>query len=187
MVFQIYQERRGHVFIRNKEYENLILSLSNFLFFSLMNDCPPFVAVRSLGHAWLFVTPRGCSTLGFPVLHYLLEFVQTHAHWVDDAIQPSHSLSPPSPPALNLSQHQGLFQWVGFLTFKKGKKWSPLVFSYTVFLLPNLFLVGMKERERRERFDKGSLFLPKQWPGQPRVPAAISLSISELHPEPHAY
>ena len=117
VVFQIYQERRGHVFIQNKEYENLtFLSFSNFLFFSLMNDCPPFAAVQSLGHAWLFVTPRGCSTLGFPVLHYLLEFVQTHAHWVDDAIQPSHSLSPPSPPALNLSQHQGLFQWVGFLT-----------------------------------------------------------------------
>ena len=53
-----------------------------------------------------------CSTPGFPVLHCLLEIVQTHVHWVDDAIQPSHPLSPPSPPALNLSQHQGLFQWV---------------------------------------------------------------------------
>ena len=50
--------------------------------------------------------------LGFPVLHYLLEFTQTHDHWIDDAIQPSHSLSPPSPPAVNLSQHQGLFQWI---------------------------------------------------------------------------
>ena len=54
-----------------------------------------------------------CSTPGFPVLHYLLEFAQIHVHWVSDAIQPSHSLSSPSPPALNLSQHQGLFQWVG--------------------------------------------------------------------------
>ena len=52
-----------------------------------------------------------CSTPGFPVLHYLLEFVQVHVHWVEDAIQPSHSLLPTSP-ALNLSQHQGLFQWV---------------------------------------------------------------------------
>ena len=41
------------------------------------------------------------------------EFAQTHVHWVSDAIQPFHPLSPPSPPALNLSQHQGLFQWVG--------------------------------------------------------------------------
>ena len=49
---------------------------------------------------------------GFPALHYLLEFAQTHAHWVGDTIQPSHPLSPHSPPALNLSQNQGLFQWV---------------------------------------------------------------------------
>ena len=53
-----------------------------------------------------------CSTPGFPVLRYLLEFAQTHVHWVDDAIQPSYPLSPPSPPAFNLSQNQGLFQWV---------------------------------------------------------------------------
>ena len=51
------------------------------------------------------------STPGFPVLGYLPEFAHTHAHWVGDAIQPSHPLSPPSPPALSLSQHQGLFQW----------------------------------------------------------------------------
>ena len=56
-----------------------------------------------------------CSIPGLLVLHYLLEFVQTHVHWVGDAIQPCHPLSSPSPPALNLSQHQGLFQWVGFL------------------------------------------------------------------------
>ena len=53
-----------------------------------------------------------CSTPGFPVLHRLPEIVQTHVHWTGDAIQPSHPLSRPSPPALNLSQHQGLFQWV---------------------------------------------------------------------------
>ena len=47
-----------------------------------------------------------CSTPGFPVLHYLLEFAQTHVHWVSKAIQPSHPLSPPSPPALSLSQHR---------------------------------------------------------------------------------
>ena len=50
---------------------------------------------------------------GFPVFfHYLLQFVQTHVHWVYDAIQPSHLLLPPSPSALNLSQHWGLFQRV---------------------------------------------------------------------------
>ena len=51
-----------------------------------------------------------CSTPGFPVLHYLSEFSQAHVHWVGDGIQPSHPLWPSS--ALNLSQHQGLFQWV---------------------------------------------------------------------------
>ena len=55
-----------------------------------------------------------CSTPGFPILHYLPEFVQTHVHWVGDAIQPSHPLLSPFPPALNLSQNQGLFQWVDF-------------------------------------------------------------------------
>ena len=52
-----------------------------------------------------------CSTPGPSVYHQLLEFTQTHVHWVGDAIQPSHSLLFPSPPAFNLSQHQCLFQW----------------------------------------------------------------------------
>ena len=51
-----------------------------------------------------------CSTLGLPVLHHLPELAQIHVHLVSDAIQPSHPLLPPSPPALSLSQHQGLFQ-----------------------------------------------------------------------------
>ena len=54
--------------------------------------------------------PMNCSTTGLPALHYLLELAHTHVHRVDDCIQPSHPLSPPSPPALSLSQHQGLFQ-----------------------------------------------------------------------------
>ena len=56
--------------------------------------------------------PMNRSMPGLPVHHQLLEFSQTHVHWVGDAIQPSHPLSSPSPPALNLSQHQGLFKWV---------------------------------------------------------------------------
>ena len=59
--------------------------------------------------------PMNCSMPGFPVLHCSPEFAQTHVHWIGDAIQPSHPLSPPSPPALNLSQYQGLFHWVGSL------------------------------------------------------------------------
>ena len=56
--------------------------------------------------------PMDCSMPGLPVHHHLLEFTQTHVHRVDDAIQPSHPLSSPSPPAPNPSQHQSFFQWV---------------------------------------------------------------------------
>ena len=56
--------------------------------------------------------PMDRSTPGLPVHHQLPEFTQTHVHWVSDAIQPSHPLLSPSPPAFNLSQQQGLFKWV---------------------------------------------------------------------------
>ena len=54
--------------------------------------------------------PMDCSTPGFPVHYQFPELTQSHVHQVTDAIQPSHPLSFPSPPAFNLSQHQGLFQ-----------------------------------------------------------------------------
>ena len=56
-----------------------------------------------------------CRVPGLPVLHCLPEFTQTYVHWSDDTVQTSHPLSPSSPSALNLSQYQGLFQWVSFL------------------------------------------------------------------------
>ena len=56
--------------------------------------------------------PMDLSMPGFPVLHYLLEFSQTHVHWVSDVIQTSHPLSSPSPLAFNLALHLGVFQWV---------------------------------------------------------------------------
>ena len=59
--------------------------------------------------------PMDCSTPGLAVHHQLLEFTQTHVHWVGDAIQPFHPLSSPSPPTFNLSQHQRLFKWVSSL------------------------------------------------------------------------
>ena len=58
--------------------------------------------------------PMDCSMPGLPVHHQFLEFTQTHFHWVDVAIQPTHLLPSPSPLVLNLSQHQGLFKWVSF-------------------------------------------------------------------------
>ena len=56
--------------------------------------------------------PMDCSMPGLPVHHQFPEFIQTHVHWLGDAIQPSHHLSSLSQPTFNLSQHQGLFQWV---------------------------------------------------------------------------
>ena len=59
--------------------------------------------------------PMNHSTPGLPVHHQLEEFIQTHVHWVSDAIPPSHPLSSPSPPGFHLSQHQDLFPWVSTL------------------------------------------------------------------------
>ena len=60
----------------------------------------------------ILCNPMNHNTPGLPVHPQLPKFTHTHVHLVGDAIQPSHPLSSPSPPALNLSQHQGLFQWV---------------------------------------------------------------------------
>ena len=76
------------------------LQFSSVQFSSVTQSCPTLC------------DPMDCSTPSFPVHHQLPEFTQTHVHWVGDAIQLSHPLSSPSPPAFNLSQHQGLFQWV---------------------------------------------------------------------------
>ena len=75
----------------------------------------PSVQFSSVAQSYLTLCdPTDCSTPVFPVHHQRPEFTQTHVHWVSDAIQPSHPLSSPSPPAFNLSQHQGLFKWVSF-------------------------------------------------------------------------
>ena len=87
-----------------------------------------FSSVQSLSRVQLFVTPMDGSTPGLPVHHQLLEFTKAHVHWVGDAIQPSHPLSSPSSPAFNLSQHQGLFQWVSSL-HQVAKCWS---FSFSI-------------------------------------------------------
>ena len=72
----------------------------NIQFSSVAQSCPTLC------------DPMDCSTPGLPVHPQLPDFTQTHVHWVRDAIQPSHLLLSPSPPALNLSQYQCLFKWV---------------------------------------------------------------------------
>ena len=85
----------------------------------LMNAFKAQLVNRGFSSALFSSVAQSCPTLcdpvnrsmpGFPVHHQLPEFTQTHVHQVGDAIQPSYPLSSPSPPALNLSQHQGLFQ-----------------------------------------------------------------------------
>ena len=74
------------------------MDLDGIQFSSVSQSCPALC------------DPMNCSTPGLPVHHQLPEFTQTHVHQVSDAIQPSHPLSSPSPPAPNPSQHQSLFQ-----------------------------------------------------------------------------
>ena len=90
---------------------HLSLILSVCFYSSVSKSCPALC------------DPMNRSTPGLPVHHQLPEFTQTHVHWLNDAIQPSHPLSSPSPPAFNLSQHQGLFKWISSL-HRWPKYWS---------------------------------------------------------------
>ena len=103
------------------------------------------------------------STPGLPVHHQLPELAQTHVHRVGDAVQPSHPLSAPSPPAFHLSEHQGLFQWVG--SFRGPKHWS---FSFSISPSkpthdPNLNITTGKNTFRASA---GGFFTTEQ-PGKP--------------------
>ena len=91
-----------------------IRECSNFILLHTVFSAPlteVTQSVQSLIRVWLCY-PMDCSTPGLPVHHQLPQLAQTHVHRVCDAIQPSHPLSSPSPPAFHLSQHQGLFQWL---------------------------------------------------------------------------
>ena len=85
---------------------DILLHLCRFL--KIKNQIQ-FSSVQSLSRVQLLCDPMNCSTPGLPVHHQFLKFTQTHVHRVGDAIQLSHPLSPPSPPAPNPSQHKGLF------------------------------------------------------------------------------
>ena len=93
-----------------------ILWMTTVQFSSVAKSCPTLC------------DPMNLSTPGLPVHHQLPEFTQTNDYRVGDAIQPSHALSSPSPPAFDLSQHQGLFQWVGS-SHQMTKDWS---FSFSI-------------------------------------------------------
>ena len=88
------------IIVFSTDYRNHLLYSNSVQFSSVAQSCPTLCY------------PMNRSTPGFPVHHQLLEFTQTHIHWVSDAIQPSHPLSSPSPLARNPSQHRSLFQRV---------------------------------------------------------------------------
>ena len=107
----------------------LLLLLSLFFLHSLLKWTYIYVfsSVQLVSHVWL-CDPTDCSTLGFPVYYQLQELAQTPVHWVGDAIQPSHFLLSPFPPAFNLFQHQGLFSELA-LRIRWPKYWS---FNFSV-------------------------------------------------------
>ena len=101
IVLLIYVNERLYICMEiclSSRYLSVILWPGITQFSSVAQSCPTLC------------NPMNHSTPGLH--HQLLEFTQTHVHWVGDTIQPFHPLSSPSPPALNLSQHQGLFSWV---------------------------------------------------------------------------
>ena len=95
-----------------------------------MNICNKTCSVRSVTQSCpTLCDAMDCSMPGFPVHHHLPELAHTHVYQVGDAMQPSHPLLLPSPPAFNLSQHQGLFKWVSCLHQVAKNYWS---FSFSI-------------------------------------------------------
>ena len=93
-----------------------LLQKHDFLSWFCLVACTLLPQFSSVAQSCLTLcNPMDCSMPGFPVHHQLPELAQIHVHWISDAIQPSHLLLSPSPPAFNLSQHQGLFHWVSSL------------------------------------------------------------------------
>ena len=92
----------------NLKQKNFFFIFKSSQFSSVAQSCPTLC------------DPMNCSKPGLSVHHQLSQFTQTHIHWISDAIQPSHPVSSPSPPAFSLSQHQSLFKWVRW-----PKYWPP--------------------------------------------------------------
>ena len=109
-------------------YHNIVNWLS-VQFSSVPQSCP------TLCH------PMDCSTPSLPVHQQLPEFTQTRFHWVRDAIKSSHPLSSPSPPAFNLSQHQGLFKWVS--SSQTPKYWVSTSTSVLPMNIQDWFPLGL--------------------------------------------
>ena len=110
-----------------------------------------------------------------PVLHYLLEFAHIYVQWVSDAIQPSHLLLPSSPPALNLSQPQGVFQWVSS-SHQVAKVLEPQLFKSALWNSGKVMEAGVLPKEMG---NKKETYVP----GSPTGPCLVS-SGGDLDPVP---
>ena len=147
MVHRLCKKRRGETNVKqwdNSSYlyrvhvQIIFVSVSHVCMHTHKQETVKFSSVAQ--PCPTLCNPMICSTPGLPVHHQLPEFTQTHVHWVGDAIQPSHPLSSPSPPAPNPSQHQSfpmsqLFTWGGQSTGVSAstsalpmntQDWSPL-------------------------------------------------------------
>ena len=109
----------------------------SLIWLSLYNK--PVIVFQSFSHVLLFWDSMDCSTPGFLVLHHLQELAQTHVHWVSDAIQPSHLLSSPSPPAFSPSQHQSFLMSQPFTSGGQS-----IVVSASASVLPILGLISFR-------------------------------------------
>ena len=103
-----YWIQDGFIFWIHNPHQEPWIACNRFYNF-ISDQCSSFCCLSVTKLCLTLCDPMNCPTPIFSVLHCLPEFAQTHVHWVSDAIQPSHPLSPPSPPALNLFEHQGLF------------------------------------------------------------------------------
>ena len=118
--YVLYEGLHGKIWTNKKQtkcHSYTKIFIKYFGIFSIIFSAFPyaqFSSVQSLSPVWLFATPwiTACQA-SLSITNSRSS--QTHVHWVGDAIQPSHPLSSPSPPAPNPSQHQGLFQWVSSL------------------------------------------------------------------------
>ena len=113
-VFHCFVRRENPTYIRGCVFcfHALAFILVQHLTYPFTQISVQFSSVQfsSVAQSYLTLWPYRLQTLGFPVHYQLPELTQTRVHWVGDAIQPSHPLSSPSPPAPNPSQHQGPFQ-----------------------------------------------------------------------------
>ena len=114
-----------------------------------------------------------CNYPNFPVFHHLPEFAQILVHWVSDAIQSSHPLSSPFPPAISLSQHQGLFQWVVYIKYIQVYTLWPIFFMFCSALC-NLSLFILFMGFSRQEY----------WSGLP-FPSPVDQVLSELSTMTH--